>query len=275
MAVGFVCRDGVVIGADRQVTGQNYTFPECKLISFRWANGHGILAYSGNRDTFINFSSELGSRLPDTAEMRGQSMKTLLKDCIEATLQKKEQFLTLMGFWIDGESPCMVMSTPQKRIVEVADCEVIGIADSPLSRSLLGRIRDTAVIRISVHQARIYAVDFVSQAKKYDGQFVGDGIDVYAVTRGNRIPGALDTLVVDAAQTPAWEEQIRIMHHWQDVLFYRLTEKQVPVSMDQFMERLRDFRAWAAPNEEERWHPRISPSPEWKIEKKEGEKNPG
>src|ERR1700683_1136407 len=55
MALGFLCRDGVVIGADRQVTGEDFTFPECKLVSTKWKNGYGILGYSGSHDTFRTF----------------------------------------------------------------------------------------------------------------------------------------------------------------------------------------------------------------------------
>lgn len=60
-----------------------------------------------------------------------------------------------------------------------ASCEVIGYADSPLARSLLGRFKNLP--HVSVQQARIYAVDFISQAKKYDGQYVGGDINLYSI----------------------------------------------------------------------------------------------
>jgi len=243
MAVGFLCRDGVVIGADRQVTGANYTFPECKLISFSWANGHGILAYSGGRDTFMNFASELGSRVPDSLTMQKSDVKKLLKDCLTASLQKKETFLTIFGFWIEGKSPSLIMSNTERRIVDVADCEVIGYGDSPLTRSLLGRFRDVPH-SITVHQARIYAVNFISQAKKYDGQYVGDGIDVYSVDHSGDT-GERCVRVLDAGQTGTWETQIQLMNYWMDVLFSHTTNKDDPVSMQQFMERVKQFREWA------------------------------
>jgi len=140
MCIGFLCRDGVVIGADRQVTGQHYTFPECKIIYLHWKNGTGILGYSGNRDTYLNFCGEIGARLATDAVLDEAALKKLLRDCMDASLQKKEEFYTLFGFCLDGESPAMVMTTAAKRVVDVADCEVIGYGDSPLSRSLLGRL---------------------------------------------------------------------------------------------------------------------------------------
>jgi len=34
-------------------------------------------------------------------------------------------------------------------------------------------------------QASIYAVSFIAEAKKYDGQYVGGGTDVYVLERNN------------------------------------------------------------------------------------------
>jgi hypothetical protein len=252
MCVGFLCHDGVVIGADRQVTNQNYTFPECKLITVCWKNGSGILGYSGERDAFSNFCSELVTRVAEDAVFSRADLKRLLKDCLKATLRKKEIFLTLFGFCLDREFPTMLVSNSAKRVVDAMDCEIIGYSDSPLSRSLLGRLRQATQIKLSVHQARIYAVDFVSQAKKYDGQYVGGGIDVVSVDRGSR-----SITVCDPTYTKVWEDEIAAMHNWQDILFNRIADKQYPVSMDQFMERLRAFRKCTAPEEDERWVPHL------------------
>ncbi len=139
MAVGFLCRDGVVIAADTQVTGANYTFPECKFINFEWNNGSGILAYSGSRDAFIAFASELRSQLSDEVDLTDQEIKSVLRDCLKASIDKKETLLTIIGYWIDGSRfPSMVMSSTTQRVVDVMDCEAIGYADSPLTRSLMG-----------------------------------------------------------------------------------------------------------------------------------------
>ncbi len=246
MAIGFLCRDGVVIGADRQITGNHYTFPECKIITFRWANGEGILAYSGNRDTFIAFAAELATRVTNDLHMQIQDVKQLLKDCLEATLQKKEIFMTIFGFWIDNQ-PWMIMSNSTRRVIDVPGCEVIGYGDSALARSLLGRMRSSVHIQVSVQQARIYAVDFISQAKKYDGEFVGGGTDVYSITYDEQ--GQRTTYVMDPAGTSTWEQEIELMHYWQDALFGNLTDADRPLYLDQFMERLRRFRAWCAPEE--------------------------
>ena len=243
IGVGFLCRDGVVIGADRQITGASYTFPECKLGGLAWKNGRAVFGYSGSRDTHQLFRQELGGRFDSRTEMSEQDLCDLVKASLEASLQKKEQFFLLLGMYLDGRSPRLFMSTPAPvRILNVNQCEVIGYGDSPLSRSLIGRFKATPGL-VSVHQARIYAVRFISEAKKYDGQYVGDGIDVYSVETGGT--GAPQIRVLDAGASPAWEEEVRIMTFWMDVLFNKLTDKDNKLSLDQFTERMNKFREWS------------------------------
>lgn len=101
---------------------------------------------------------------------------------------------------------------------------------------------------MTVHQGLIYAVYFISQAKKYDGQYVGDGIDVYSIDHSGD-GGQRCVRVLDAGRTGEFEQQINLVQYWMDALFSKLTNKDAPVVMDQFMERINQFRAWAAPFE--------------------------
>ncbi len=241
MAVGFVCRDGLVIGADRQVTGTNYTFPERKLRSAKWQNGHAISAYSGNHDTFLDFFSELGVSLPDDATLTHKDIARLLKECASKVLAKKEQFFTLFGYWLDGERPQLLMTTPS-RVLNITQCEVIGYADSPLARSLLGRFKAVPGL-VSVNQARFYAVRFISEAKQYDGQYVGDGIDVFSIDQSGDNEERC-VRVLDAGQTVLWEEQLRVITYWMDILFRQLTETEYDFSINEFSNKLPEFRKW-------------------------------
>jgi hypothetical protein len=153
----------------------------------------------------------------------------------------------MVGFWLEGDrGPYLVISNKDRKVVGVPECEVIGYADSPLARSLLGRFRDVPHA-VSVHQATMYAVDFISQAKKYDGQYVGDGIDVYSISATGP-EGKLCVRVQDPGRSDAIEKEIHSVHYWMDVLFSKLTDKEQPVSLDQFMERIRQFRALVAPD---------------------------
>jgi hypothetical protein len=246
MAVGFVCSDGVVIGADRQVTGTGYTFPECKLITFAWKNGHGIIGYSGERDAFINFSREIGLRVPADAVMQDQEVRGLLRDCLQASLSKKDTLLVLFGYWLDGARPSLLMANSNRRIVDVAECEVIGYADSPLARFLLGRLTDLP-FGITVSQARIYAAYFISQAKKYDGQYVGGGIDIYSVDQAPNSGGAR-VHILDAAATDEWEQEVNLFQYKMDVLFHRLSDTASDMNyefaMNEFAGCAERFRNW-------------------------------
>jgi len=161
---------------------------------------------------------------------------------LEASLAKKEAFFTLFGYMLDGMYPILLMSSG-KKITTVNECEVIGYGDSPLSRFLLGRFRDQPHYA-SIRQASIYAISFIAEAKKYDGQYVGDGTDVYVLERSDGSAQRGQVWILDAGQTRDWEQQIALMNYWMDALFSHVVDKDNPVSMDQFMERLQAFRKW-------------------------------
>jgi hypothetical protein len=245
MGVGFLCHDGVVIGSDRQVTGRTFTFPECKLSSLKWKNGHGIFSWAGEHDTSNDFKREIRARFTRDAVISGLDIRQILKECLQASVRKKESFQILFGFWVDGEPHSMLLCNGTDRVVDVKECEVIGYGDSPLTRSLRGAFLEIPV-SISVQQARIYAVHFVSQAKKYDGQYVGDGIDVYSIDHSGD-SGQRCIRVMDAGQTGAWETEINQMHYWLDILFNRATDKEMPMDawVEEFMDKLKLFRRWA------------------------------
>lgn len=249
MAVGFLCSDGVVIGADRQITQeQKFTFQERKLTRTRWKNGHGILGYAGNHDTYRAFEKVFLSTFSSKAVISRSEVSPLLQKCLAVSVNKKEGFHTLFGSWVDGEWQSLVTSVGTQRVLDVGKCEVIGCADSPLTRFLLGSFKDVPHL-FTVHQASMYAVYFISQAKKYDGEYVGGGIDVFSIDKSGD-GGERCVRILDAGRTPEWEEQTNSMRYWMDVLFSKLTDKDHPVAMEQFIERMNQFRAWVAPEEQ-------------------------
>jgi hypothetical protein len=257
MVVGFLCRDGVVIGADTQVTGANYTFPECKLKNFEWANGSGILGYSGNRDMFLSFAKELDVRASEDTNLTEQGIRDVFRDCLEAVKEKKEVLLIMAGCWVDGARfPFLVSSTTTRRIVDVTNSEVIGYADSPLARYLLGRFRGLCH-SVSVQQARIYAVDFISQAKKYDGQYVGGDIVLYSIE--DHDPGRLWPSVPSGSgitregkhtrmimvRSDTWDREISIMNDAFDEFFCALINPVQQPSLNSLSGQIKMFRSWA------------------------------
>lgn len=246
MAIGFLCSDGVVIGADRQLTAGQFTFPECKLISTKWANGHGILGYGGNNDTFREFKKHFYAKFWGNFTFAPDEVSARLQECLKASVQKGEQFQSLFGFWLDGEQYPSLVTSAKRRVMDVDEIEVVGCADSPLTRFLIGTFKDVPH-RVTVHQARIYATYFISQAKKYDGEFIGGPIDVYSIDMSGQ-SGERCVRVLDAGRTPEYERQTNLIRYWMDVLFSKLTNKDYPVNMEQFNERMEQFRKWCTPD---------------------------
>jgi hypothetical protein len=245
MAVGFLRPDGVVIGADRQITGIGYTFPECKIVGIYWQNGAGILAYSGERDIYRDFLANMQSAFGQNVTRQEDEIRPLIKQCLDALhLRKNEGFLTLFGYILRGQRPRLLLSNSKQRVVDAGLCEVIGYADSPLSRSFLGRYQDVPITG-GIKQARIYAVDFISQAKKYDGQYVGDGIDVFSISRSEN-SGIESIQIVDAGNTVVWENRISIVRYWLDVFFNEISNTEAPmINVGLFKQRMAEFRQWA------------------------------
>jgi hypothetical protein len=103
MAVGFICKDGLVIAADRQITGANYTFQECKLHTINWMNGRGLWTYAGSCDTAKLYWQELESRLNLKTKVTRAELQGTLKEVLSASVKKKENFNTLLGAWTEGE----------------------------------------------------------------------------------------------------------------------------------------------------------------------------
>jgi len=220
MAVGFVCEDGIVIGADRQVTGATYTFPECKLRGIKWKNGRGIWSYSGALDTAKEFQRELESRLMLDRVATISEVRLFLKESLNVCLKKKEGFQTLFGLWIDEEWPALLLSN-RADVVDAGRCEIIGWGDSALARFLRGLFLMSPG-RPTLQQATSSAIYFISQAQKYDGQYVGGGTDVWSIDSNHQ------TRIMDIAWTGPWEKELDVMEFKTVALFGLLTHREIP-----------------------------------------------
>jgi hypothetical protein len=107
MSVGFLCSDGVVIGADRQVTkiSSGYTFEEQKLgvLSVNGVVRH-IWSYAGNADTAKKLARQLQTKLP-TQSVSKKEAELLLRTALKKCLKPREHFYTLRGLCSQGR-PC-------------------------------------------------------------------------------------------------------------------------------------------------------------------------
>src|SRR5882762_6681886 len=132
MSVGFLCSDGVVISADRQVTNpaSGYTFHEQKLgiLSVNGVVRH-IWSYAGNVDTAKKLARELRTKLP-TQSVSKKEAELLLRTALKKCLKPREHFYTLFGTYVPKGDPVLWMASGLD-VLEIERCEIIGTADSP------------------------------------------------------------------------------------------------------------------------------------------------
>lgn len=220
IGVGFVCGNGLVIGADRKVTNPDeYTFEEQKVDAIAWANGAAIWSYSGNPDTAKNVRAELQSRFAAHSTVFRRDIKKQIQEVLRACLNKGERFNMLYGAQTKNEAYILLMATTDK-IAEVDKCEIIGGGDSSLSRYLRGLILNLPFPPL-IDQAVIAATYIIQQAKRYDGHYCGGATDVYALDFDGF------THVTDQWQAERWERELKQLEFESAVLFATLTAKGV------------------------------------------------
>ena len=178
MSVGFLCSDGVVIGADRQVTNPSsgYTFEEQKLgvLSVNGVVRH-IWSYAGNADTAKKLARELQTKLP-TQSVSKKEAELLLRTALKKSLKPREHFYTLFGAYVPKGDPVLWMASGLD-VLEIERCEIIGTADSPLSRYFRGLVIN--IHAVNIRQASVIAAYMIAQAKKYEGAYCGGPTDIY------------------------------------------------------------------------------------------------
>ena len=249
MAVGFLCSDGVVIAADRRITaGVTHTYPECKLTGLYWNNGRAILGFSGDADTRRLVDKQLSTLFAPGSTIETKEIGSLLRDAMDAALGENEEYACLFGSWCDGESrPSLLLFTSKQggQVTDVVDIELIGAADSPLSRYFVGTIKGASHL-LTTHHANLYAARMIAQSEKYDGLLVGDGIDVW--TLGHRPDmGKIGVGAAGPERTKQWVEEFDIADRWSALLLDQILDKDRPVRCwPQFVERMQQFRKWAS-----------------------------
>ena len=62
-------------------------------------------------------------------------------------------------------------------VLEIERCEIIGTADSPLSRYFRGLVIN--IHAVNIRQASVIAAYMIAQAKKYEGAYCGGPTDIY------------------------------------------------------------------------------------------------
>jgi len=218
MAVGFLCIKGVVIAADRQMTGSSYTFQECKLGSFKWLNGRAIWGYSGNYDTAKVVGQQLESRFGLNATIQPSDIQENLKQALLSSIPKKESFQNLFGVVAEGQIKLFVCSGSM--VTDAGRCEIIGWGDSALGRYLRGLFLKGLMLPTTM-QAAVAGIYLILQGKNYDGQYVGGGPDVLTLS----LDGTMG--VIDRAKSGEWEKELETIEGWTVQTFNFLTEPRI------------------------------------------------
>lgn len=242
LAAGFICTDGILIAADRRITGAVYTYSECKLTKLYWANGCALVAYAGNRDTNTIFVDELGKQLPFNMESSTSATRSKFESALRASVPAGEAFAAIFGFWLTkNPRPTMflgnVMQDGSVRITEPLEHEIIGSADTSLARFHLHNIK-AVVGGLSTYQAAIYAVRLIGASIAFDGQYVGGGIDAMTITPRSDI-GKIG--IGSFAALGEIASQVELMDYWYEAFFRQLTGAHKP-NLDEFMVAVRRFR---------------------------------
>jgi hypothetical protein len=240
IGLGFVCSDGIVIGADRQVTNLSaYTFQEDKITSIAWKNGKAIWGYAGNYDTARKLRAELIKRFSGLSVSR-MDLKEYLEDILETCLGKKERFYMLFGAQTEGEQNVLFVTNGTDAL-EVEKCEIIGGGDSSLSRYLRG-VYLGVPFPPQISQAVLWATYFIQQAKRYDGEYCGGATNISTLD----FFGTLN--IVEVHRIEELEKQMQFVEYASGVLFAFLTTKGIPddrieEELETYKELVRNFCA--------------------------------
>jgi hypothetical protein len=238
IGVGFVCRDGIVIGADRRLTTSAYTFDERKIFSLTWKNGRALWTYAGDRDIAAALRIEIESRINRSERFSCGALKAAWGKSLQRSLRGIKRFHSLFASGTDEGEYSLWVSGGSK-LTEVAECEIIGLADSPLSRYLRGKFLAVPG-GLTIQQARLYAVQFISLAEQYDGQFCAGGADIGELSsRFGRI--------FDAAQTSEWAGELQELEYRWALLFRILANREFDFDIethDAFVAAIVRFKNW-------------------------------
>ena len=135
IGVGFLCPDGVVLCADRQMTGQGYKFQESKIFSIQRRDYSFIFSYAGDPDAARMMFERTRDTMRRVTVGDNESMKDAIKRTLEKTFTDKQTkgLHTLIGIRTKEEH--FLLKTKGNRVVE-GFTEYIGFGDSSALRYL-------------------------------------------------------------------------------------------------------------------------------------------
>lgn len=170
VGVGFLCRDGIVLCADRQITSSSgFKFQEHKISAWYDPSlGYTmVFTYSGIQDE----SEIMFRRVHEAIDRCGNNqidhlvarsvLEQVFKDGYESDYS--DGFESLVGFRFDHADPMWLFKTRNRSVVD-AGAEHIGCGDSSALRYLCDFLFDGA---FSIGEAAVFGTYIVSVANRY------------------------------------------------------------------------------------------------------------
>lgn len=163
IGVGFLCSDGVVMCADRQITGQGYKFQQSKIFSIQRQDYSFIFSYAGDPDAARMMFEKTRNAMRQVAVNDRESAKDTIKRTLEKVFGDKQTkgLQTLIGIRTKEEH--FLIKTKEKKVVEGV-AEYIGAGDSSALRYLCDFLLDQ---QMSVVEALVLGSYIVSVAGRY------------------------------------------------------------------------------------------------------------
>lgn len=187
IAAGFVCHDGLVLSADREIGNDAFKYYDHKIFPISLAPGTGavVLTYAGLPEVMKSICEEMRGRIEDKvktcAEVRVELQKTL-----DTVLPTKSKGRHQMICAICAEPPNHIMlKTDDRKISPIPTWDFVGFGDGALVRYLAGIFLKTG-LRLSISRAALFCNYIIGQAKKYV-QWCGGPTDIVALTEAGII----------------------------------------------------------------------------------------
>src|SRR5271157_3166927 len=179
IGVGFLCTDGVVICADRQLTGDaGYKFDESKLFHSIWTHRRLVFSYAGDPDAAQIMFRETNDNLDaEMAKIKSGSHSHKAHTALQRLFNNNHAkgLQTLIGLRFE-HSPCSLFKTSDKKVVEgLREC--IGAGDGSAIRYVCDFLLRG---NLTVHEAEIIGSYIVSVANRFVDRCSG-GPDVVAI----------------------------------------------------------------------------------------------
>jgi 20S proteasome alpha/beta subunit len=177
IGVGFQCNDGVVLGADKQLTCSGYhKYSTNKIYSSNSDSCRFVMSFSGLSDTadvaFRRVRKALHAMKVPPGVLPIETIIETLEQVYSRMTFDEELFQTLIGVWTPFFMP-MLFKTSNKKVAE-GYSEFIGTGDSSVIHYLDSLLPRDAY---STNEATVLASYFVSIANRYiDG--CGGGPDI-------------------------------------------------------------------------------------------------